>query len=345
MRRAYPMLAILALLCFSSISRATDYSCQGAFPNPITDICWSCVFPLKLAGATLMSMGQDDIDTGANNMMCSCLGKGGGTIVGITSSFWEVIDLVDVTTKPGCIVGLGGIQMDFDNLPAGTPGVITQTDSGNKPRSFYHTHRISFPVMYVAELLLDNSCLTQTPIDLTYFSEIDPTHADNTLAILLSPDSFLYGNIVAVAACSAWNVACTSFATDVDKAICKRLHWCEDVYPLVGDIPYHFGMVASAQIMVHREIVKAGRELRTWGAAGSDGMCSYYPDLMPDITTFKMAMMYPVPQTEKILGKCCEPIGRSSVLWGSGKEFPVKGEDFSFLLYRKRDCCQGAVGR
>ncbi|NDE19534.1 MAG: conjugative transfer protein, partial [Alphaproteobacteria bacterium] len=26
-------------------------------------------------------------------------------------------------------------------------------------------------------------------------------------------------------------------------------------------------------------------------------------------------------------------------LWQAGREFPVWGEDFSFLIWRKRDCC------
>ena len=34
--------------------------CQGKFANPITDICWSCLFPLTLGGTPIMTMGQED---------------------------------------------------------------------------------------------------------------------------------------------------------------------------------------------------------------------------------------------------------------------------------------------
>jgi conjugal transfer pilus assembly protein TraU len=54
-------------------------------------------------------------------------------------------------------------------------------------------------------------------------------------------------------------------------------------------------------------------------------------------------MLYPVPQTSKIAGKCCQPLGRSTILWGAGKEFPFEGEDFSYQIFRKRNCCQGAA--
>ncbi|MBN8764114.1 MAG: TraU family protein, partial [Thiobacillus sp.] len=43
-------------------------------------------------------------------------------------------------------------------------------------------------------------------------------------------------------------------------------------------------------------------------------------------------------------GKCCSTMGRTTVISGAGKEFPYKGEDFAYMLFRKRDCCQGAFG-
>ncbi|WP_422822808.1 TraU family protein [Vibrio fluvialis] len=26
-------------------------------------------------------------------------------------------------------------------------------------------------------------------------------------------------------------------------------------------------------------------------------------------------------------------------MWGAGREFPYKGEDFTYLIWRKRTCC------
>lgn len=28
--------------------------------------------------------------------------------------------------------------------------------------------------------------------------------------------------------------------------------------------------------------------------------------------------------------------------WGAGKEYPFEGEDFAYMVFRKRNCCQGA---
>ncbi|RFP91848.1 conjugal transfer protein TraU, partial [Pseudomonas fluorescens] len=52
----------------------------------------------------------------------------------------------------------------------------------------------------------------------------------------------------------------------------------------------------------------------------------------------------PKPETAKIAGKCCSPIGRSAILTESNTEFPLPGyKDFGYGIFRKRDCCGGAT--
>ena len=55
----------------------------------------------------------------------------------------------------------------------------------------------------------------------------------------------------------------------------------------------------------------------------------------------KTQLTYPIPNTAKTAGRCCQPFGRTTIDWGAGKEYPVRGEDFAFLLFRKRNCCVG----
>ena len=40
---------------------AAGPTCHGRFMNPITDICWSCLFPLTIGSASILSDGQPDI--------------------------------------------------------------------------------------------------------------------------------------------------------------------------------------------------------------------------------------------------------------------------------------------
>ena len=78
------------------------------------------------------------------------------------------------------------------------------------------------------------------------------------------------------------------------------------------------------------------------GGAGAAGLCGYYMQPIMDKTHYKMQMVYPVPNTQKDAGQCCQPFGRTTMIWGAGKEFPVTGEDFSYQIFRKRNCCAGA---
>lgn len=63
-----------------SLSAIADPNCHGKFPNPITDYCWSCSFPIGLAGGVKVTMGQDE-NTSSNtsgNPFCACTGSPAG---------------------------------------------------------------------------------------------------------------------------------------------------------------------------------------------------------------------------------------------------------------------------
>ena len=93
--------------------------------------------------------------------------------------------------------------------------------------------------------------------------------------------------------------------------------------------------------MAQRLTAKMHRELIAWGWHGQAGLCGPYFEPVMDKTAYKTQLTYPIPATDKEGGKCCQPFGRTTVTWGAGKEYPVQGEDFAFMLFRKRNCCVG----
>ena len=101
----------------------------------------------------------------------------------------------------------------------------------------------------------------------------------------------------------------------------------------------HIGGVQASTLITQRMTAKMHRELLVWGASGNRGQCGYYPQPVMDKRNYKMTMLHPIPQTEKIDGKCCQPYGRTTAIWGAGREFPYQGEDFAYLIFRKRNCC------
>ncbi len=50
-------LLMLFLLAGHVPAASADSACEGRFVNPITDICWSCIFPLSL-GSIKVSQGK-----------------------------------------------------------------------------------------------------------------------------------------------------------------------------------------------------------------------------------------------------------------------------------------------
>ena len=114
------------------------------------------------------------------------------------------------------------------------------------------------------------------------------------------------------------------------------------MYPLSGFVNNHTGGVRTSTLLVQRMTNKLHREGLMWGASGKDGLCGYYLQPLMDKHNYKMQMVYPVRNTQKIDRQCCQPFGRSTLLWGAGREFLFRGEDFAYMLFRKRDCCQGA---
>ena len=108
-RHCFALLASL-LLAFASSSPASASAgpgrCTGKFVNPITDICWSCLFPISIGGLKIWPSGRPDPDNPALPV-CLC-----GLRPGIAMGFWEPVRLADVSMKPWCFVNLGGMKLD-----------------------------------------------------------------------------------------------------------------------------------------------------------------------------------------------------------------------------------------
>ncbi|MBK9704396.1 MAG: TraU family protein [Betaproteobacteria bacterium] len=324
-----------ALLALAIAMPAPAATCTGRFADPLTDICWSCVFPLSIGAATVASLGQEDIANPASPV-CACPGV--PPRVGLSLGFWEPARQIDVTRQPFCLVGLGGI--DLNPGIAAPQAAQTARLFGHASSSFYQAHFYLNPVLYWLEVLLDFPCLEKGAFDIAYLTEVDPLWNDDELTLILNPEAVLFANPLAQAACAADCVAATlGFGL-------PQLFWCAgcqgSVYPLNGHVAVHLGGVQASMLIAQRLTAKMHRQLIAWGYHGSAALCSPYLLPVLDKTAYKTQMTYPIPDTAKLDGRCCQPLGRSTTLWGAGKEYPVQGEDFSYLLFRKRNCCAGA---
>lgn len=302
--------------------------CVGRFVNPISDICWSCIFPITIAGVSVMK-GEDTPNP--KKPVCFCKDP---PRAGIPISFWEPVRLVDVTRTPYCMVNLGGITMGPNTGVRGRGSVGRGVEGGMK-QSFYQVHWYIYPLIYWLELLTDFVCMEKSQFDVAYLTELDPLWNDDETAFILNPEAALFGNVIAQAACAA---DCLMASAGFGQ---EALFWCVgcqgSMYPFTGSISAHSNGVQASLLLTARFIAKLHREGLAWGYIGLKGLCGKYP--MPIIrkNQYKTQMTYPIPSTHD----GCHPIGRTELIWGAGRQFPYKGEDFGYLIWRKRNCCLG----
>ena len=318
-------------------SAASVATCPGKFPDPIKDICWSCILPITIGTASVGNFGGQ-IDNGGNSTkpLCSC---GVNPSIGISIGFWEPARHVEVVRKPFCLPSLGGVNLD-PGIAAPEAARFTRSDGSGDAGSFYQAHFYVNPVLFWLEVVTDFPCLEHGSFDLAYLTEVDPLWNDDELTLLLNPEAVLFANPIAVASCAADCVAASSGGFGLDS-----LFWCAGcqggVYPMDGHVPYHLGGVRTAALLAQRLTAKMHRELLAWGWHGDKGLCGPYYEPVMVKSAYKSQLTFPVPNTAKDGGKCCQPFGQTTVLWGAGKEFPARGEDFAFMLFRKRNCCVG----
>jgi conjugal transfer pilus assembly protein TraU len=329
-------LAVLGIsLVAQSASAATSPNCHGKFISPITDICWSCLLPISMGAGTVLADGQED-SPNEGPLFCECL-KSSPPRIGVKIGFWEPVRIAEFTRTPFCFVALGGVELGGGSLQV--PRGVHKTDRKGTRSSFYQAHWYKNPILFYLEMLTDNVCLEEGSFDIAYMTELDPLWNDSELTLILNPDVFLFANPIAQAVCAADCVAATTgFGS-------KSLFWCAGcqglLYPLTGNVAAHVGGVQATSLLMQRMTAKLHREGLMWAASGPDGLCSYYPQPLMDKTNYKSQLIYPIPNTKKINGRCCQPFGRSTAVWGAGKEFPYKGEDFAYQIFRKRNCCTG----
>jgi conjugal transfer pilus assembly protein TraU len=319
----------LALVVFAPVAFGGP-TCQGRFPNPITDICWSCIFPMSIGGAQIATFDQEDVANPGGNPLCGCP----PLRVGIKTGFWEPARLVEVTRTPYCFMTLNGLELD---LGIAALRHHRAHSSERASHSFYQVHWYMNPLLYWLEVLLDDACLERGDFDLAYITEVDPLWNDSELAFILNPDVALFANPAAQAVCAADCVAATAGFPR------SELFWCAGcqgpMYPLTGHVGAHIGGVQASALLVQRMTNKLHRELLMWAGSGDAGLCGFYPQVLMDKQNYKLQMVHPIPNTAKLAGRCCHPFGRTTAVWGAGKEFPVKGEDFVYQVFRKRNCC------
>jgi len=327
---------VIVMVIFSCLSMVafSASTCKGNFVNPITDVCWSCLFPLTIGHMEVFGGSVPDTKEHPSSPICLCAPEGGGVVrPGISMGFWEPMAITDVTRTPFCMVNLGGLQLPFGSAYAMG---ATETANSDHNNSFYYVHWYKYPLLYWLNLIADGVCVESGDLDIAYLTELDPTWNDDEWGFLQNPEAVLFGNLIAQAACAADSLA-TIAGLPIDA-----LFWCAGaqggMYPLSGHVQEHVGGVQASLLLTERMAYKMHRDLLIRDSVGADfpALCNLkrYP-IIPK-SRYRYQMVNPIPTTGS---HGCHPFGATTTTWEAGHEFPFKGEDFGYLVWRRRDCC------
>ena len=316
----------------------------------ISNVCWSCIFPLRIAGFTMFKSPQKgsgvsaagfqlssrpDVPPGASNkVVCSCK-DGPIPTLGIPVGMWLPTTLYETTMTPGCSSVLGGLKLGIsDPLYLGTSGNPTSTLT---QQSFNHIHTYSFPPVLLMELF--TRCNRgYADIDILYMSELDPTWNDPVIAMYGNPVSVFGASLPAVAACSA-----DAISSNIGKPL-DRLFWCggawtSTVTPYTGyqhaQGPVQFTQASSLRLLAINAVRGLDRRM-----VGNDALCEAKYDPMVNRSAYRWQVAWPRPEGRRNHGS-----GESLLRWGNSRTVPGIGETPIYLRWDWIDCCTPIIGR
>jgi conjugal transfer pilus assembly protein TraU len=303
--------------------------CSATPSNLVKEIFkldYSAMLPLKIAGITILSGRMPDTINQVNQPICICPAPPPIFIrIGIPVGFFNPSRLIDASKDSYCFesVGVNLGMHGNDGVQAGDP------QSGE--HTFFQTHMVMFAPFELLDIATDFICL-QSPssLDVLYMTELDPMWNDDGLAALIQPEALLFGNPVTNLACIA-----DSISAQADRSN-PALFWCKgswgNAYPMTGRVTS--GDLVQASASAASELIyKLHRQLMMWATWGKPALCKKYPSPIWEKDAYRMQLLFPISHPAAMA------IGKTGLMWDFAKNIPMKGDNFTYIIFIKRDCC------
>jgi len=326
-------LSLLGQGAFAQETGGLPSTCNGNFVNPISDICWDCLFPLSVGSIPVVPSRHPDTRN-PSFPICLCpISAPPFVRPGIAIGFWEPARLVDVSKDPWCFVNIGGLNIS----PGFDIGHKTTTyEDGSAHEGQYFVHWYIYPLLYWLELLADFACVENASFDIAYVSELDPLWQDDELSMLINPEAAVFANPIAQAACAADCAAVTTTGQNV-----PGLFWCGgchgSIYPFNGNLGTDTTRIQGAALAAERMTYKLHRQLIAWRTSGPEAICQKQIAPIWPREQYRYQLVNPIPHVSG--PGTCPRAGTATIVYESGRTIPAVGEDVGFLVWRKRNCC------
>ncbi len=346
------LFALVLVISALSVSEADADSCPASNilgSGIISNICWSCIFPLKVAGITIFGSSISDGGTDGNgfslsskpkvpsdaadDVVCICT-DGALPTVGVPVGMWVPTELYETTLIPGCSSVLGGLEIGVsDPLYLGTSGDPT---SDLEQQSFNHIHSYSYPLVMMMELFTKCSN-SYSDIDLLYMSELDPLWNDPVVAMYGNPMSVFGSSIIAQAACAA-DAITSSFGEPIDDLFWCGGTWSSTMAPYTG-YEHAQGPVQFSQSSAQKLLAMNAARGISYRYVGNDALCSPKYSPMLKRSHYRWQVAWPRAEGARNHGS-----GESPLRWAQGRVIPGVADLPIYLRWSWTDCCATALG-
>ncbi len=323
------------LVIFSSCNSYALCKAKGIeLITMIGGLCWECIFPLRIAGIDIMRgpLNNEPGLIGSYQPLCICPAPPPIFIrIGIPVSYFEPSRIAEGVSDPFCFPSLG-LNLGGSFTTAGALGGTQGSNENGQQNTFFQMHWYIFPVFAMLEILTDAVCFEHMSFDMAYMTELDPFWQDDSASAFLQPEAVLFGNPITQLACAA-----DAVSSNVAKYSLEPLFWCKgswgNVYPLAGNV-HAKNFVEDSASVTGTFIYKLHRQLLMWNQFGPGILlCAKWPSPVWFKNAYRLQLMLPQHQEIGMV------IGETGIIWSAGKNIPFTGDNFSYVVFKKKECC------
>lgn len=329
---------IAAALIAATAAPAFAGKCDNKAFNPVTDVTWSGLFPIRVGGVKLTGdsgVADSAEGSGLKSPICKCYPEGSVLpYFGLNLAFWDINNLVEIVETPGCSTTLGkSLAMNDRGFHGGT----VKSDVA-APVLFKQAHWVKFPMLSILGMLTDFKCAGKGGgFDIATLSEYDPAHNNDLIAAFRRPDNLIFAN-PAFDLVQPANVLLAHTTAGTLPGAYDSLFWMywDNIYPLSGSKASPHDLEGSAQI--------AAKQIYSFYGMGIlwDNVSDYCEAKMtwtPKKSHWRYQLAKPVKTPKPFIA------GMSEFVWGmGGKNPPFKEGNFLFVLFQKKNCCERILG-